>query len=137
MAGNSRHRARAVENEPLRAPLERRSPERMGAGTFRNRGRSGGSGRRARGWVAQFFRGIKRQYGAVTRDRVDAVWERNRYIVEAVEEGRSRRAVASSVGVHHSTVQRILREAETWLSADMKREALSALWGPHNPPGGQ
>ena len=31
-AGNPRHRARAAENEPLRAPLERRSPERMGAG---------------------------------------------------------------------------------------------------------
>ena len=31
-AGNPRHRARAAENEPLRAPLERRSPERMGLG---------------------------------------------------------------------------------------------------------
>ena len=37
--------------------------------------------------------GSSREYGRVSRDRVDAVWERNRYIVEAVEAGRSRRSV--------------------------------------------
>ena len=51
-----------------------------------------------RRWVAQFFRGIKREYGRVSRDRGDAVWERNRYIVEAVEGGRSRRSVARAMG---------------------------------------
>ena len=50
-----------------------------------------------RRWVAQFFRGIKREYGRVSREHVDAVWERNRYIVEAVDGGRSRRSVAREV----------------------------------------
>ena len=89
-----------------------------------------------RRWVAQFFRGIKREYGRVSRDRVDAVWERNRYIVEAVEGGRSRRSVARAMGIALPTVQRVLAASETWLSPDMKREALGAIWGPHNPPPG-
>ena len=89
-----------------------------------------------RRWVAQFFRGIKREYGRVSRDRVDAVWERNRYIVEAVEGGRSRRSVARAMGIALPTVQRVLAASETWLSPDMKWEALGAIWGPHNPPPG-
>ena len=89
-----------------------------------------------RRWVAQFFRGIKREYGRVSRDRVDAVWERNRYIVEAVEAGRSRRSVARDVGFHERTLRRVLAASETWLSPDMKREALGEIWGLHIPPPG-
>lgn len=88
----------------------------------------------SRPWVAQFFRGVKREYGAVTPGRVDGIWRRNRRMVEAVEGGRSRKAVARDAGLSPRMVRKILRNAETWLSPDAKAEALGAIWGPDNPP---
>ena len=38
-----------------------------------------------RSWRAQFFRGVKREYGRVSHGTVAALWERNRTIVEAVQ----------------------------------------------------
>ena len=89
-----------------------------------------------RRWVAQFFRGVKREYGRVSHATVAALWERNRAIVEGVEGGLSRRSVAREVGLSRPTVRGVLAAAETWLSPDAKREALAAIWGPHNPPSG-
>ena len=48
---------------------------------------------------------------------------------EAVEGGRSRRSVARAMGIALPTVQRVLAASETWLSPDMKQEALGAIWG--------
>ena len=87
-----------------------------------------------RGWITQFYRGLKREYGGVTRDRVVAVWKRNRAIVAAIEAGHSRRAVAREYGLHYETVRRLLRHAEDWISPDAREEALAGIWGPGNPP---
>ena len=88
-----------------------------------------------RRWVAQFFRGVKREYGRVSHATVAALWERNRAIVEAVQGGRSRRAVARDLGLWDKAIRNVLAAAETWLSPDAKRETLAAIWGPHNPSG--
>ena len=89
-----------------------------------------------RSWRAQFFRGVKREYGRVSHGTVAALWERNRTIVEAVQGGRSRRAVAGDLRVSHWTVMRVLAARETWMSPGAKLETLAAIWGPHHPPPG-
>ena len=87
-----------------------------------------------RSWAAQFRRGVKREYGSVTRRTVEALWERNRAILAAVEGGAALLATSRRFGVHRKLVQRTVAAAETWLSPDAKRETLDGIWGPHNPP---
>ena len=69
-------------------------------------------------WRAQFFRGVKREHGKVSRETVAALWTRNRAIVGAVQGGRSRRAVGRKLALHHETVRQVLVASETWLSPD-------------------
>ena len=87
-------------------------------------------------WRAQFFRGVKREHGKVSRETVAALWTRNRAIVGAVQGGRSHRAVGRKLALHHETVRQVLVASETWLSPDAEAETLAAIWGPHNPPSG-